>query len=191
MPLWGAASSHRVTDARWPGHSVLVVPAPALEHWVRARTAHYDTAYVSSDPRFAHAHLTLLGPFVAPADLTPGLRAQVAGVLHGHASFTARLETVAVFADGTIHLRPDDEEPFRRLTADLAAAFPDQPPYGGAFEGVRPHLTLDRVGPGVDVERVRAWVAPLLPATVEVTEARLSWYEQGRCHEVARWPLGG
>ncbi len=191
MPRWGAASSHRVADARWPGHSVLVVPAPPLEHWVRARTAHYDPAYVSSDPRFAHAHLTLLGPFVAPADLTAGLRERVAGVLRRRPPFNARLDTVAVFADGTIHLRPDDEEPFRQLTMDLAEAFPDHPPYGGALHAVRPHLTLDRVGPGVDVSRVRSWVAPLLPATVEVAEARLSWYEQGRCHEVARWSLGG
>ena len=46
-----------------PGHSVLQLPVPALEAWVRARTAHYDEGFVSTDPRFGHAHITALGPF--------------------------------------------------------------------------------------------------------------------------------
>ena len=47
------------------GHSVLQLPVPALEGWVRDRTAHYDAGFVSADPRFGHAHVTALGPFVA------------------------------------------------------------------------------------------------------------------------------
>jgi len=42
------------------GHSVLVVPVPALEEYVRARTAHYDASFVSADPAWVHAHLTVL-----------------------------------------------------------------------------------------------------------------------------------
>ena len=38
--------------------------------------------------------------------------------------------------------RPDPAEPFRRLTAALAAAFPDYPPYGGRHDDVVPHLTV-------------------------------------------------
>ncbi len=44
------------------GHTCLAVPVPALEDWVRERTAHYDPSFVSTDPGFAHAHLTLLAP---------------------------------------------------------------------------------------------------------------------------------
>jgi AcrR family transcriptional regulator len=47
------------------GHSALVVPVPALEEWVKARHEHYDRAYASDDPSFAHAHITLLAPFLA------------------------------------------------------------------------------------------------------------------------------
>ena len=65
------------TGPRWPGHSVLVVPVPALERLVRQRTRHYDAAYLSSDPTFAHAHVTLLGPFVGASDLTASVRAEV------------------------------------------------------------------------------------------------------------------
>ena len=32
-----------------PGHSVLQLPVAALEEWVRARTAHYDPGFVSTD----------------------------------------------------------------------------------------------------------------------------------------------
>ena len=168
---------------------MLVVAVPPLEDLVRRRTRHYDAAYLSSDPTFAHAHVTLLGPFVDAADLAPAVGAEVARVLRGHAPFTARFEEVAQFPDGMIDLLLHDEEPFRRLTADLAAAFPVYWPFGGRHAGPRPHVTLDRAGPDVDVASVRRWVAPLVPVTVEVREAQLSWYEEGGCRSLASWPL--
>ena len=178
------------TGPRWPGHSVLVVAVPPLDELVRRRTRHYDAAYLSSDPTFAHAHVTLLGPFVDAAELTPSTAAEVARVLRRHDRFTARFEEVAQFPDGMIHLLPRDDGPFRRLTADLAAAFPAFPPYGGRHTDPRPHVTLDRAGPDVDVASVRRWVADLVPVDVDVLEARLSWYEEDGCRTLARWPLG-
>ena len=50
------------------GHSVLQVPVPGLEPFVRARTEHYDTDYLSADPAFTHAHVTALGPFLPEVD---------------------------------------------------------------------------------------------------------------------------
>lgn len=169
---------------------MLVVPVPALERLVRQRTRHYDAAYLSSDPTFAHAHVTLLGPFVGASDLTASVRAEVRRVLRRHRPFAAWFEQVAQFPDGMIHLLPDDEAPFRRLTADLAAAFPDHPPYRGWYTDARPHVTVDRAGPGVDAPTVRGWVAGLVPARTEVHEARLSWYQQDACRTLATWPLG-
>ena len=46
------------------GHTVLAVPAPALEPFVRERTARYDASFVSADPAFSHAHLTILAPWL-------------------------------------------------------------------------------------------------------------------------------
>ena len=43
----------------WPGHSVLAVPVPALDDWVRERTRGHDPAWVSTDPGFVHAHAGL------------------------------------------------------------------------------------------------------------------------------------
>ena len=66
-----------------PGHSVLQLPVPPLEEWVRARTAHYDEGFVSADPLFAHAHLTALGPF------DPDPSAEVLQAVAGLAAATA------------------------------------------------------------------------------------------------------
>ena len=176
--------------ARWPGHSVIVVAVPPLQDLVRRRTRAYDAAYLSSDPTFAHAHVTMLGPFVDAAGLTASVVSRVGQVLRRHAPFTTSFAQVARFPDGMIHLLPDHEEPFRRLTADLADAFPDPSPYGGRYADLRPHLTLDRMGPGVDLDTVRSWVADLAPVCVEVRTARLSWYEQHGCRTLATWALG-
>jgi hypothetical protein len=59
------------------GHSVLVVPVPELDEWIRARTAFYDASFVSADPGFVHAHITLLGPWLprpAAEDLATAAR---------------------------------------------------------------------------------------------------------------------
>ena len=47
------------------GHSVIVVPVPELEDYITSRTAHYDASFLSTDPAFVHAHITLLGPWLA------------------------------------------------------------------------------------------------------------------------------
>ncbi len=54
------------------GHSVLAVPVPQIDVVVRERTAYYDASFVSADPGFVHAHITLLAPWIdepTPADL--------------------------------------------------------------------------------------------------------------------------
>ncbi len=174
----------------WPGTSSLVVAVPALEEWVRGRHHFYDPAYVSPDPTFAHAHLTLLSPFVEPAGLTEEVHRRVAEVLSRHEPFEVRLSHVDVFSGGIIHLVPEDDRPLRALTADLAASFPAYPPYAGRFADVRPHLTLDLAAPGIDVESTRRSLGAALPAHASIGEARLSWYEQDRCRTLASWPIG-
>ncbi len=126
-------------------HSALVVPVPALEPFVRARHEHYDADYVSGDPTFAHAHITLLAPFVS--ELTADVAARVATVVTGTAAFPFTLRRVATFPNGIVHLVPEPSHPFGALTAGLVAAFPAYPPYGGQFPDVTPHLTSTPSGP--------------------------------------------
>ncbi len=172
------------------GHSVLVIPVPALEGWVRARHQHYDPAYVSADPTFAHAHLTILAPFVERAEVD-GVSARVSEIVSATSTFDFTLAEVDTFPNGIVHLVPEPEEPFRELTAALWRAFPAYPPYAGAFPDVRPHVTLDALGPDVTTATVAASVASLLPAQGYADRVQLSWYEPGSCRTLAAWPLGG
>lgn len=186
-----------VTDhdgaAGWttPGQSCLAVPVPVLEEWVASRTAHYDPSFLSPDPHFAQAHLTLLAPWVAapvPEDLDA-----VAAVLAQVPVFDVVLARVAVFPDGLVHAVPEPDAGLRSLTRRLAAAFPDHPPYGGRYDatgGPVPHVTLDRLGPDVTEEWVRAEVADLLPARLVVDRVDLQWWGNHACRRMHSWRLG-
>ena len=170
------------------GHSVLVVPVPALETYVLERTRHYDDSFVSTDPAFVHAHITLLAPFLAsPTSDDLDLVEKIAAAAP---AFDFVLEDVRLFAGGTIYLHPEPAEPFAALTAELSAAFPQCPPYAGLFEPV-PHLTVDHVAGGVDLDSTRTSLAPFLPARCRADRISLQWYANHDCHVIAEWHLGG
>ncbi|WP_127480307.1 2'-5' RNA ligase family protein [Nocardioides pantholopis] len=180
----------------WPGHPVLQVPVPPLEPFVRARTAHYDAAYLSAEPCHVHAHVTALGPFLADPDEED--LALVAKVAASVEPFDFVLDRLATFPDGIIHLAPEPDAPFRELTRRLVEAFPQCPPYGGAFgrvEDVVPHLTLDAASnaPGAAVTQAstRRLLGDLVPARCRAERLDLAWYEPHRCRVLASWPLGG
>lgn len=170
------------------GHSVLQVPVPQLEPFIRARTAHYDVSYLSADPAFVHAHVTALAPFVD--ELTEDVAARLAAIAAETQPFDFVLAPrVGRFTDGTLHLLPEPDEGFRKLTARLAAEFPAFPPYAGAFEPV-PHLTLDLLSEEVSAASTLALIGDLLPATCRAERLDLAWYEPHASRVVASWPLG-
>jgi len=169
------------------GHSVLVVPVPALDPFVRERTAFYDASFLSADPAFVNSHITLLGPWL-PAPTEAELE-QVAQVLDAVPAFDFTLAEFGEFPDGLIYLRPEPVEPFAQLTAQLVAAFPQCPPYGGAFPQPVPHLTLDRRSPTVDPVTVRAAVGGLVPARCRAERVDLQWWDNDDCHVRHSWKL--
>lgn len=175
----------------YPGHAVLQFPVTALEPWVRERSAHYDTAYVSDDAAFVHAHVTALGPVPAVLDavVPPSFADTVAEICAATPTFTALFDEVATFPTGIVHLRPQAPGPFTALTDALRAAFPDVLPYGGRFVP-DPHLTLDALSSDVDEASVRASVAHLLPAREHVAHLDLAWWAPQECRVLARWELG-
>lgn len=169
------------------GHSVLQVPVPPMEHWIKARTAHYDLDYLSPDPAFTHAHVTALGPFVNRLDeATSATVAAVAAQVEPFDFTLARLDT---FPSGIIHLLPEPDDGFVRLTRLLMEAFPDHPPYGGEFPPV-PHLTVDLCHGDVTQASTRALLGDAVPVRGRAEWLDLAWYEAGACHLVHRWPLG-
>ena len=175
----------------WRGHSVLQVPVPPLEGWVRDRTAAYDPGFVSADPRFVHAHVTALGPFVDVLDdeLDDDVASRVAAVAAQVEPFPYRLARVATFPNGIVHLAPEPAGPFALLTALLVEEFPEHPPYAGEF-APEPHLTLDLVHGDVTEESTRARLDGLLPVEARADALDLAWWESGRCRLVRRWLLG-
>ena len=157
---------------------------------MRARTAHYDGGFVSADPRFGHAHVTVLGPF------EPDPSTEALGVLAALAAATppidVRLAEIAQFPNGIIHLVPTPAQPLRDLTARLVAAFPGHPPYVGEFgAGVEPHLTVDAAGDQVSVDSTRALLAEVVPVTCVLDRLQLAWWESGNCHVMHEWRSGG
>ena len=171
------------------GHSVLQLPVPALEEWVRARTAHYDDRFVSTDPRFGHAHVTALGPF--DPDPSPATLARIGDLAAGTAPVRVRLAELAQFPNGIIHVVPDPDDALRDLTARLVATFPQWPPYGGEFGAdVVPHLTVDAASDEVSLSSTAGLLRDVLPVEVVLDRLQLAWWESGDCHVRQEWRLG-
>ena len=170
-----------------PGHSVLLVPVPQLEPYVRARTEHYDPAYVSDDPAFVHAHVTALGPF---GELTADVERRLTAIAAETPPFDFVLDAMGRFTDGTLHLLPEPDEGFRKLTARLVAEFPEHPPYAGQYDDFFPHLTLDRLSDEVTEESTLALLDGVLPARCRAERLDLAWYEPRGSRVLRSWRLG-
>jgi hypothetical protein len=173
--------------SRSRGHSVLVVPVPELEPYVVERTRHYDDSFLSADPAFVHAHVTLLAPWL-PEPGSDDLD-RVAKLAATAEPFDFVLSELRVFAGGTIYLDPAPAEPFAALTAELVAAFPQCPPYDGLFDAV-PHLTVDHRLGGATVEGTRRALGDLVPARCRADRISLQWYANHGCRTLAEWRLG-
>lgn len=189
QPADHQSSSTVSTPSTLPaGHTVIAFPVPELDGWVRERTQRYDPSFVSTDPDFVHAHITVLGPWV-PTPTSDDLE-RVADVLEGFAPIDVTLGAVHAFADGLLHLRPVPEDPLRELTARLAESFPEHPPYAGVYPDPTPHLTLDQTAPGVTPHTVSQRLGETLPVAVRLDRLDLQWWANDDCRLLHRWRLG-
>jgi 2'-5' RNA ligase len=136
------------------------------------------------------AHVTLLYPFVPPDELNPEVEARLARVLGAVEPFDASFARTARFPD-VLYLEPEPSDTFAKLTAAIAAEWPEHPPYEGVHEVVIPHLTVAEGDDEELLERIAADVEPKLPLRTHVSEAQV-WAEDdtGRWHEHSRLPLG-
>lgn len=173
-----------------PTQTAVVVPVPVAEEVVARHRRDLDVAASWGVP----AHVTVLYPFVPPDRLDEDDLTRLAAVVGAVPAFDCTFRRCAWFGDQVLWLAPEPERPFRELTAAVAAAFPDHPPYEGAFDDVVPHLTIGEL-PAGGVKRLReaeADVTVRLPVTARVdravlmagTEAADSWAT------VAVLPLG-
>jgi hypothetical protein len=166
----------------------LVVAIPEAEQVVGAHRLRLD----ASAPLGAPAHVTVLFPFVPADAVDDGVLRRVADVVRTVPAFGYAFRRTAWFDDRVLWLAPEDDAPFRDLTHRVWAAFPQHPPFEGAFADVVPHLTVGHERPVERLARAEAEVRPRLPVEGTATEVVLLAQDErgGRWRRRAAFPLG-
>jgi hypothetical protein len=167
------------------GHTVIQVPVPGLELLVRRHVLAANPGVSVPDDMTGCAHITLLGPFVDRQDVDVELLSALEELLAPFSAFTFELSHVDRFPSGLIYLAPNPSDPFERLTETLAAAFPDWPPYGGAFDDVVPHMSIGESLPKSDVDSLEE----RLPIVATADEVTLTWWSHDTIATLATFPL--
>lgn len=124
-------------DHRTMPISAFIVRVPAAENLVDGLRRRYDPTFALGVP----AHLSVLVPFMDPADIGPAELDSACLALSGICAFDFALQAIGRFPE-TTYLAPSPAAPFVALTEALARAFPAYPPYGGAHREVIPHLSV-------------------------------------------------
>jgi 2'-5' RNA ligase len=165
--------------------SAVVVHVPEAEPlvggWRRAHT--YDA------PLGMPAHVTLLYPFVPRAEVAQA-EPRLAELVAGHDAFDAKFARTARFPD-VLYLEPEPAGRFLDLTAAIAAAWPEHPPYEGVHESVVPHLTIAESEDAGLLDYIAAEIEPQLPVRQRVEAASLFVEgDDGRWRAQSRLALG-
>ena len=150
---------------------------------------YHPAAVVRSIP----LHITLLWPFVPPRALTDSVIATLRTFFAERAPLSFELARIDAFPDA-LYAAPEPAAELIDLIDALALAFPETPPYGGAFAQTIPHATLAVPTEGSEaehtLERLRGAAASVLPVACEVTYASLlEEHEPERWTERERFPL--
>ena len=171
--------------------SALIVTVPAAEAAIAPYRAVFDAAARLGVP----AHLTLLYPFRPVEVLTAHDVRLLENLFGGTPPYDLVLARTAWFGDEVLYLAPEDPGRYVGLTRMVVDAFPDYPPYGGAYEQVVPHVTIGQ-GDVVELRAAEDDVRRSLPIGQRVASVEL-WsgppLETGRgpWRRVSAFPLGG
>ena len=107
--------------------------------------------------------MTVLFPFAHPDTIDSGVVDTLRNLFSRVPAFSYAFERTAWFDDQVLWLAPTDDRPFRELTRLVHAAFPDFPPFGGAFPDSVPHLTVGHEAPLDELRAAEAELADLTP----------------------------
>jgi 2'-5' RNA ligase len=146
---------------------------------------------VSSAALGVPAHLTLLYPFVAPADLTDHDRRRIARILDHHPAIDYQLGPIRAWPTA-LYLEVRPVAPFERLVEALVAVYPAWVPYGGVSPFI-PHVTVAELLPA-DSRQIAdplRFADPRRPLRRRAERAILIVQDQaGRWHTRWRFNLG-
>ena len=101
------------------------------------------------------AHITILYPFVPPAQSDENLLADLRHLFAGRYRFDFSLVRTARFPS-VLYLQREPTEPFIALAEAVAARYPDYPPYEGAFPDIVAHLTVANIDNEEELAQVEA-----------------------------------
>ena len=149
--------------------SALLVTIPEAEDAVARHRAQLDDAAAFGVP----AHVTVLFPFMPRSEVNADVIGTLAAAISTVPRFHATFETTEWFGTNVLWLAPKPAAVFGALTAAVADAFPDYPPYAGRHEEVIPHLTVGHDVGVHELEEAEASVLRCLPIRASVTEVAL------------------
>ena len=132
--------------------------------------------------------MTVLHPFRTVVDDETAVA--VEAIAAGIDSFPATFGSVGRFPGGVVFLCPEPLDRFKAMTAALVAAFPDCPPYGGAFPDPHPHLTVAIRIDDPSADTLDRELAPGLPIVTHVERLTLLVEDDdGRWTVGCSWPF--
>ncbi|MCH6170654.1 2'-5' RNA ligase family protein [Pseudonocardia alaniniphila] len=168
--------------------SAVIVPVPEAEPVVGAFRASLDRSAGWGVP----AHVTVIYPFLAPDRLGPDELRRLRDAVRSVPRFEVSFTEVRWFADTVVWLAPHPAEGFRALIDAVWSAFPECPPYRGAFGTPVPHLTIGDDAALDTLSAAGDAVSRRLPVTASVHVAHLfqGSAAPGAWRSVAELPLG-
>ena len=180
-----ALESLSVEDRREKSALIFVVPevVSLIDGFRRQYTA--DGASVPP-------HFTLMFPFLAPAEVTPGVLERIGDVTAAVPGFDFTLSRVDRFLSSVMFLAPDQPGPFIDLIERFRKAFPEVSPYWDKLDTIVPHITiadealvdsaerLDDIGRTVSARLPIRCVAREVVLLQQVRPSPATWDAQGR-----------
>lgn len=146
--------------------TAVLVLVPEAEPAVAEHRRHLDVAASWGVP----AHLSVVYPFVPPADVDDDVLARLAAAVATVPAFDCVFPRVEWFGDDVLWLAPEPDAPFRALIDAVVAAFPAHLPYGGIYDESVPHLTIGerRVGSAEELAAAERAVHARLPVRARI-----------------------
>ena len=170
--------------------TAVIIPIGAAEAVVSHHRLRLDTSASWGVP----AHVTIVFPFVPPADVDDAVVARLAAVFAAVPPFDCTFTECCWFGEDVLWLAPDRAQELRDLTSAVASEFPGFQPYGGEHDDVVPHLTIgeSRRGSVAALRAAELDVSSKLPFTEHIDHALLiaGTDQPSSWHPVARLPLG-
>lgn len=164
--------------------SALIIPVPEVENIVRTWREQLDPACSRGIP----VHITVLFPFVHPADLDDEVVQSLDAYFSKTNSLYFGFTSLDWFDDRVVYLKPSPDTDFRIMTRDLMVIFPHYLPYGGRYDEPTPHLTVGDGAPKKLLHEAARNINQHLPVMIN---AKFAWLMTGGmgpnrwtlCHE--------